>query len=828
MTSKPYSLSALGLQGFRAYLEPKEFDFSTRRCLAVFAPNGKGKSSMIDALEFMFSADGSLERLGVRAINNNAGVAALAHNLADERKIVPTVSICFTNGTEKLTGARIASGNKRTIPEAASTIGAFFVVSPIIRGHALRNFVEAETAEQRYVSVANWLQLSPLVDVQKNLRLLRQQVKAASEDEAAFDRVDALLARETAKALVKWDDSAVIAYVNDSVIAPLDKNLQLTALDGEDAAVVEVAMRAKAEEKQLGLEGMLQIRKAAAALHSETTDPELDAPEISGAITDFEKAVFNVATASDTLEAERVKAANATFSKLWQATQPFFAEGVLPPDACPVCETPIAATTAGSAAVIRDHLAAHMADLADYADAKTVHEEAVGALTKAHTRLVACLKALSLPAGNETLKALVGTYSEAIAAWKTGAAPDAVALKAGLNALNTNLDAQIQAVKDQQGEHTYLKALATVRRFLEMATERALAARTREELKALSESLTTQAAFITAAIRQKVQALLDTLQIPMNAIYREIQGDGAAPVRLELPPEEDANQQRLNLLIDFADNRQGVQPGGYLSDSQIHSLALAFRLAAIRRFNCGARIFALDDIVTSYDADHRKTIAALIAKEFADCQLLITTHDERFFLILKDQLSPSVWHFTRITKLDADYGPRFADHKITEAMIQARWDKGESAANEIRQAEEEWLLSICREFGVNVRIRSLEKAYSYDRGELAVALATFLKGAKLDPPAVIGVNNRFLVSLQQGVIENFGSHFQDVPYGDGSIGDEKARWAEFTAFKEHFVCHKCSRVKFKRPLDLKKPVCADRNCEAQFEFAAPPVKPAVA
>ncbi len=82
MPDAPYVLDSLILSGFRAYLSPRTFDFSTKRCLAVFAPNGSGKSSLVDALEFMFSEEGTLERLGVRTIHNNAGVAALAHNLA--------------------------------------------------------------------------------------------------------------------------------------------------------------------------------------------------------------------------------------------------------------------------------------------------------------------------------------------------------------------------------------------------------------------------------------------------------------------------------------------------------------------------------------------------------------------------------------------------------------------------------------------------------------------------------------------------------------------------------------------------------------------------
>jgi len=274
-------------------------------------------------------------------------------------------------------------------------------------------------------------------------------------------------------------------------------------------------------------------------------------------------------------------------------------------------------------------------------------------------------------------------------------------------------------------------------------------------------------------------------------------------------------------LVDFAPNRGGVQPAGYLSDSQIRSLALALRLAALKRFNTGAPIIALDDIVTSYDADHRRAIAALLAQDFVGFQLIITTHDERFFVYLKDQLGDRNWHFTRIIRLDPDFGPRFVDHRITDAMIEARWHDGESAANEMRQAEEEWLQGICRDFGVNIRIRAVERAYSYERSELANSLAGFLRDQNLTPPMVPGVNNRFLKSLQRGVVENFGSHFQDGTYGDGSKGDEQARWNEFKFFRERFACPKCGKTRFKRPIGMNKAVCAKDGCEAQFEFAAP-------
>lgn len=817
----PYFFQSLGLIGFRAYLQPKTFDFSTKRCLAIFAPNGSGKSSVIDALEFMFSKDGTLERLGQRTINNKAGPAALAHNLAEEAKIAPAVTIEVIAGKEITSGSRAAAGTKRVIPAVATTVNACFTVPPIIRGHALRTFVEIHTPEERYSDVANWLQLGPLVEVQKNLRSLRTQVKGAAEDVTALHRVDTQLAKETTQTVTTWDATAVLSHANTLILAPLDPTLLLETLAALDPAYVELTTRAKAEENKIGLAGLRQIRNAAAGLWLETTDVESGEIVVSGAVPAFHIAVATLAATEGKEAEERDKAAGAVFQAIWKAAEPLFAEGAPAPEVCPVCTTPLANTAAGSVEAIRNHIAKHLEELVDYADAKKARDDAKTVATKAHTQLVSSLPGLIglLGDSDATLKSDLVAYLGGIVGWPKSAVPASSGIVILIAKLLAALDKAISDIEAKQGDHTYIKAKAKIDRLLELEDERNLALRTAKELGKLSEALTAQAATISAEIRKKVQALLDKLQTPMNDIYKMIQGAGAKQIRLELPGEDDATQQRLNLLIDFAANRTGVQPGGYLSDSQIHSVALALRLAAIKQFNTGAPIIALDDIVTSYDADHRRTIAALIATMFGDCQILITTHDERFFNYLKDQLEAKTWHFTRIIGLDPAYGPRFADHKVSDEMIAARWAGGQSAANEMRQAEEEWLLGICRDFGVSVRIRPLEKAYSYERSELASALSGLLKDAKLEPALVPGVNNRFLASLATGTIENFGSHFQDVPYGDGSIGDEKARWDEFKTFRSQFACKKCGRTKFQRPLTLKKPVCAHGGCEAQFEFA---------
>ncbi len=818
----PTKLFTLTLEGFRAYLQPKTFDFSQKACLAIFAPNGLGKSSVIDALEFLFSDHGTLERLGQRARDNQAGPQALAHSGALAAGIAPMVKFSTITGKSISEGDRAAESRPHPIHAAAAAMKVGFVVSPIIRGHTLRTFVETLSPEDRYSEVAGWLELSPLVEVQKNLRLLRRDVKAEAESTAEQIRLAGLLRTETAQAVQAWDEVAVLDFINKSLIAPLDARLTLAVLATQDEGYVEVGNRVETEEKRVGIAGLKQIRNSVVALWQKTIPQDGGDAQLSGAIAEFDKAMATQAAAKSTEADERDKAAGTVFRSVWTEAEKLFADDATAPDACPVCATAIGDTAAGSVPAIRNLLKIHLKDLQSYNNAKTALDNAETAAAKAHGLLVARLPAMieNLPDDDgDGFKSALIAYQAGVAAWPAADAPDSVAIGAELETLLANLEQEIADIEARQGEHTWVKTKANIDRLLKLQQEVVLANRVTLELKALHEALVAQAMLISGKIREKVQSLLNTLQAPMNEIYEEIQGANAKKIRLELPGEDNTNQQRMQLVIDFAGNRPSVPPGGYLSDSQIHSVALALRLAAIKKFNSTAPLIALDDVVTSYDADHRRAMGAMIAKMFTDCQIILVTHDERFFNYLKDQLAEKDWHFTRIIGMDTAFGPLFADHKVTDEMIADRWDKGESAANEMRQAEEEWLLGIARGFGVNVRIRQLERAYSYERAELASAISGFLGELKLTPANVPGVNNRFIASLIKGDIENFGSHFQDGPYGNGSIGDEKTRWNEFKVFREQFRCV-CGRTKFQRPFGLRKPICAHDKCEAQFAFKA--------
>lgn len=822
--TNPVTIERFRLEGFRAYLQPQAFPLCRGRMplsLAVLAPNAKGKSSLVDAFEFYFSDDGTLVRLGKRAAERNAGRVALEHVNAQAKGVAREVHFSFCQGAEKFDDKRVVVPQGSPLPMAAQRVLENCALPFVIRGHELRAFVEQQTSEERYKEIAAWFGLDPLLDIQKSLRALRRQVKQRAE--STTERQERLrdLARTTGNVVTEWDDTAVCRWLYDDVLAKLDKALTLAAISETDTGYQELKKRKVAEDESIGLASLKRFLTQTDALYQEPTE-EGESP--TGTVVAFELAAVTHASAVSKEAEERVKASQTVFNDVWTAAKAVFVNKYVALEACPVCDTKLSATPHGSRDAIRVKLDAKLGDLVDYRNAettlKTARDTCAGALHSLVQSLETLISSLNDTAYADIMQA-VKAYQQALVPWKAGdGVPDSGGAIDELKDLHDTISAEKKCIEAQQGENTYANALKTADNLIKLKGDLDRIDRTKAELANLNEQLNQQGLAINKAIVEHTQKLIGKLKDDVNALYKEIQGSNAdaPPIRLELPSEDYTNQQRIQLLIDFANNRKGVVPSGYLSDSQIHTLALSLRLAAIRLFNTKVPIIVLDDVITSYDADHRKNVAAILAKHFGDFQIILVTHDERFFMLLQDHLPQNAWSFRRIIEIKPEFGPSFHDHRTPDEVIQAKLDRGESAANEIRQAEEEWLLDICRDFRVKIVIRPIDRPYKYDRSELAGALASFFKGAGITPPEVPGIANPFLASLQKGDVENFGSHFSDNPNEGVSVGDEKTRWEEFRFFRDLFACPNCGKKRFVRPESLKKPVC--KKCQTPFGFNA--------
>lgn len=818
MTKQVVTIEKIQIQGFRAYLRPQNFTLTngkTPLSLAIFGPNAKGKSSLVDSFEFFFSEDATLSRLGKRTYQTHAGPAAMEHVEARETGIESSVHFWFSRKGEKFDAARTAGAD---IPEAAKQILSTIKVPFVIRGHALRRFVEDTTPGEQYKELANWFGLDPLLNVQRNLKALRRKLKERSESTSEADERSRDLSRETGGIVSEWKDKAVCDWLNRQILGNLDSSLTFSEISQQDPAFAILTCRRDDEHEKVGLKRLKGISRQLEELASPLDGSK---SELAGGIPTFEKAAVRFGKAVIAEKAERLKAKDAVFSHVWTEAHRLFDSNEVR-DRCPICDASFAAGPHGSRDGVRISISDKLCGLGTYRDAEGELRESrkclelsIGPLKSSVDAVRLALEESSYPSEH------LADYYDKLSGWSIGSdSPDSQGVMSALRSIHTSVAKQVTRIERQQGDHTYGKAFDIVSALIRIKADLQRISRTKGQLKLLQRELNRQVLAIDQAIVSHIQGLMGKLQSDVESIYQEIQGSASTspPIRIDLPGQEGIDQQKAQLLIDFSDNRQGVVPGGYLSDSQVHTLALSLRLAAIRMFNSAAPILVLDDVVTSYDADHRKTIVGAIAKHLSDFQIVLVTHDEQFFNLLKDQMPPSHWTFRRITEIRSGVGPVFHDHQTSDEVIEARLKEGKGAGELIRQAEEEWLMRICREFGARVTIRPIERAFQYDRAELADALATLLKGAKIKMPKTT-VQNSFLLSLQSGVVENLSSHFSDNPYKSGSVGDDRARWEEFKYFRGLFKCPACDKRRFKRPMTLTKPVC--NYCETPFAFSLP-------
>jgi len=90
-------VTKLSIQGIKGILDRGgDFELAGERSpasVAIYAPNACGKSSYADAVEYLFSEDGSVGHLGTGGVDSErGGKHAIPHVLAEERGIEPKVS----------------------------------------------------------------------------------------------------------------------------------------------------------------------------------------------------------------------------------------------------------------------------------------------------------------------------------------------------------------------------------------------------------------------------------------------------------------------------------------------------------------------------------------------------------------------------------------------------------------------------------------------------------------------------------------------------------------------------------------------------------------
>ena len=244
----------------------------------------------------------------------------------------------------------------------------------------------------------------------------------------------------------------------------------------------------------------------------------------------------------------------------------------------------------------------------------------------------------------------------------------------------------------------------------------------------------------------------------------------------------------VELAIEFYGSRQRP-PHGVLSESHLNSLAIALFLAMAESFNEQIGFLVLDDVINSFDVEHRGRLAELLADGFADWQLIVLTHDQQFFEHLSRR-APS-WRKLEFTSWSYASGPRTTQYETTGILRGARerLENGDvqGAATKARRALEELLQEVCEALWAPLPFRRGQANDKREIGELFRGVRRTLK--ERAKPMLDTLEPLFKnLEADVGATLNVAAHASRGLLGASEV---EAALERIAALDETWFCPKC-------------------------------------
>ncbi len=668
------------------------------KSLVVLSGNGKGKSCIVDGLEFLFSGRiGRFHGEGTGAIDP---AEAIQHVL---KKGEATVQLGFTPTNDKI--RRALTSTALELP-ARPTIAAYVANHPPVESFILRraqilSFISDQDAN-RY---KKFIQLLGLTNVDTTQRAF---VEASQQASAQW-----LSSRQT---------------LNNELGIFTKPGRTATSLD-----FVYTLCSAAVGELGLSLDSWDEMDLVVSTLESRRL-PELKAEidALNRAVLSFERQMpsgiaelaTNIGNIQHTLTALKATSEEAAASGVIREGISFFHEHQ-EATACPLCEK---ALDEGHAEVMerlikRDHAliqlreseqrlstqldqlltkALQAADRvsSDLENRGVLNSEEVKLLEDASASFLAYVELLKEVRRNSTIIEIqIPRVMETVIEVRARLAIDLAAKRRSLIPTDgLQLENTIALLKSAQIALPRIRAA-------EIAVQKA---------EQMNVAATGAREAFSIAREKAIQRVFDSIADKVLQYYKKLHdAEGGSETSectaLSMTATPRAAAGGLRLAIAFLGSVASSDARAFLSEGHLDSLGLCIYLATVQMFNPPGTLLVLDDILTSIDSDHRQRFAELLFEEFSLYQIVLTTHDEYWFEILQAMATArgeqNRWVFKRISRWTLDMGPETATFENTWAYLDTNLneDAYRELGGPLRLVFEDFLKRVAAKIGLRVR-----------------------------------------------------------------------------------------------------------------------------
>jgi len=618
-------IKSIKIGWFRGSADPIELDLSSKS-LVLYGENGSGKSSFVDAVEHNVK-DGKINHL--------------AHEYSgkrQERAVVNTHTPGSQNGSIFITlddgtsiETKIQKNGTFTTTPVVSDIKSWDYRRTILRQNEVADFI-ADTKGDKYSALLPLLGLSHLEIAAENLRKIEKSLSVSAGLDAK--KIDLDRINQKRKAIfdeLKWEDiELTLSGLFSQYCGKVVTKETVSQILKEALVALQIKV-GKQSEEQKRYAALLEISKL----------------EIGGQVAKVRAAAIKLGESAQPLIAEKLtvlKAAIAYSSKNKE-------EEIN----CPACGRSIQST--------------------DF----TLHVESEEkALKEAVQNFDAYKIEVSLLCeGLQSLKRLLGQAP--IADWKSAQ---------GIGSISYVDDLVVETIRTSCPDEVLIAIETNTRTLIESAGNEvvtplpdiAALLSDKEKLEVIQEVVR------GSVLKKEIKAVEDLIAFVSNLqrLYREqirarassvigaISADIARMWGI-LHPDEKVEDVRLNLptdidkAIEIGLKFYGIEqdsPRLTLSEGHRNSLGLCIFLAMAKKDVNNPII--LDDVVVSFDRNHRGMVGELLKKEFSDRQVILFTHERDWYIDLRKQLDSKNWEFKTLMPWESpEIGIRLSTKQFT-------------------------------------------------------------------------------------------------------------------------------------------------------------------
>ncbi|MFB0496088.1 energy-coupling factor transporter ATP-binding protein EcfA2 [Mucilaginibacter sp. OAE612] len=783
-------IKRLDIAGLRGIQEIFTLDLGGKSIL-LYGDNGTGKSSISDSLEWYYTD--TVSHLSSSEIDLKDAL----RNAYLEQDIESSINISFTrpaiNSDRKLfyKKGKLVTEFSNGATDFTEYLAQSQKENLILRYQFLRDFID-QTKGDKLKNLSDIIGFSEVTKTKEVLKKSFNSLKAEIKNQNFETQINT-----QKQTLIEKIGAAISQQVNlfekiNEIIQPLNTGIIITSMGDIDQVLIKLKTPASAKLVN-ELRFLENCHNSLGNLQSEI---DLIDTEYAKYFSEFDKIANDVQSIMQTFLAELLKVGNDVISKKFHKE-----------DSCPLCLQPKNLTDLQAEIKIR------LQEIGESTKKKASFDNAKLSITGIVAERLKRLDAISTDvllndALNSSIKTAISTLRQKIELYQKAAIEKVTSgnkistgsllkLQLGdfkeLNVIADRVAKIKTAIASDNTTILYANISAARDAFLKIKQFEV------DRVKLEQQKNTFEIIYNEFVKKQKegLQNFIDTFSGTINEFYQYMNpGELFEEIRIVTIGEED----ELNgITIEYKYKGEWVSPPQkYFSESHLNCFGISFFLASVVAFNKENKFIVLDDVISSFDTNHRKKFADLLFEKFSDYQIVLLTHEEQWFQYVRQLAKKKGWSINEIKWTEAkgthlDELPNDLKELIESSIASGNIN---FLGNPIRKYLEHILKGICLNLEVKLSFRFNDINEKRMPDEMLSELKSKINKSSVDLKAKLPIIDRLASSALLG---NLLSH--DNPFSP-KLGDLKAFWSDIIEFEHLFHC---------QDADCKKPDVSLKN-----------------